>query len=465
MQRQCSRPELEKCSMLFMKELRDFCNSKVEQLIKARREVGLEGPQEPTDVELRKGWLDEVVKLTPRRIELFIDQVATRHTRKMCEPGTPCGVIAAQSLAEPTTQMTLKSFHFAGVAGVNVTQGVPRILEIMNAVRNISTPQVTAKLINSNDLTVARIVKGRMERTYLGDILWRITEVYEPGQCFLRLCVSSELISKLQLAITVETIRDAIFACPRSMGLAFQAKHIVIHSRAALDVFPFDQAPKKLLHNLEFIKTTLPRVVVHGIRSAKRAIIHDASKDKMKHDYQIIVETDDLRSAMNTPGVDGRNTQCNHVIAVERTLGIEAARKKIIMEICTVMDNYGLAIDRRHVMLLADTMTTRGKVLATTMQGVQKGRDSVLMLASYERASEHIFNAATHQRSDRYMGVSESIILGLPPKVGTGTFRLLRDTQPPMGVPVVPSGQPIKSMKRTFFQQWGVSNIQLSKGN
>jgi DNA-directed RNA polymerase III subunit RPC1 len=103
-----------------------------------------------------------------------------KYERALITPGESVGAIAAQSIGEPGTQMTLKTFHFAGVASMNITLGVPRIKEIINATKDISTPIIEAKLVNEDDLISARIVKGRIEKTVLGDIAEYIKEVYSP---------------------------------------------------------------------------------------------------------------------------------------------------------------------------------------------------------------------------------------------------------------------------------------------
>ena len=101
------------------------------------------------------------------------------------QPGDAVGALAASSIGEPSTQMTLKTFHFAGVASMNITQGVPRINEIINANKNITTPIITASLYNETELISARLVKGRLEKTLLGDIASSISEVYTPRECYL----------------------------------------------------------------------------------------------------------------------------------------------------------------------------------------------------------------------------------------------------------------------------------------
>jgi DNA-directed RNA polymerase III subunit RPC1 len=109
-------------------------------------------------------------------------------------------------------------------------------------------------------------------------------------------------------------------------------------------------------------------------------------------------------------------------------LGIEAARSTIANEITYIMSAYGIGIDARHLMLLSDVMTFKGVVLGITRFGVSKMRESVLMLASFERTTDHLFDAAAHGRRDNIVGVSECIIMGIPIPLGCGSFKLLRDT-------------------------------------
>jgi DNA-directed RNA polymerase beta' subunit len=91
------------------------------------------------------------------------------HIDEPCK-GSTVGAVGAQSIGEPGTQMTLKTFHFAGVASMNVTLGVPRIKEIINAAKSISTPIISCKLVASDSEASARIVKGRLEKTLLGGV-------------------------------------------------------------------------------------------------------------------------------------------------------------------------------------------------------------------------------------------------------------------------------------------------------
>ncbi|KAJ9598139.1 hypothetical protein L9F63_026755 [Diploptera punctata] len=128
---------------------------------------------------------------------------------------------------------------------------------------------------------------------------------------------------------------------------------------------------------------------------------------------------------MATPGVKGTSSTSNNTYEVFMTLGIEAARATIMTEIKLVMENHGMSIDRRHPMLVADLMTSRGEVLGITRHGLSKMKESVLNLASFEKTADHLFDAAYHGQKDAITGVSESIIMGIPMAIGTGIFKLL----------------------------------------
>ena len=144
--------------------------------------------------------------------------------------------------------------------------------------------------------------------------------------------------------------------------------------------------------------------------------------------HRLLVEGAGLQAVMGTRGVCGERTKSTHIMEVERTLGIEAARMTIVDEIEYTMSHHGMDIDWRHVALLADVMCFRGEVLGITRFGVPKMRQSVLMLASFEKTTDHLFEAAVHSRTDAVAGVSECIIMGIPIPLGPGMFKLLHRT-------------------------------------
>lgn len=143
--------------------------------------------------------------------------------------------------------------------------------------------------------------------------------------------------------------------------------------------------------------------------------------------FELLVEGYGLKEVMRTPGIDFENTKTNHVTEMEEVLGIEAARQTIIEEMNKVMGSYGISIDIRHMGLLADVMTFKGKVLAINRHGVDKMKNSVLMKASFEQTPEHLYSAAVHAKEDGIHGVSECIITGNQVSLGTGGFKICQD--------------------------------------
>lgn len=149
--------------------------------------------------------------VTEKQIREFLNAVYSKYHRAIIEPGEPVGAISGESFGEPATQMTLKTFHFAGVASMDITQGVPRIKEIINASASISTPIISVELLNNQvgmmidsnpqDEISARVCKGRLESTYLGEVAEYIKEVFTPEMCFLDIKLDMEAIQKLYLPV------------------------------------------------------------------------------------------------------------------------------------------------------------------------------------------------------------------------------------------------------------------------
>ena len=367
--------------------------------------------------------------VTADQLTEFLDRCVSKYRSKRIEPGSAVGAVGAQSIGEPGTQMTLKTFHFAGVASMNVTLGVPRIKEIINAAKNISTPIITASLVCDNDVKAARLVKGRVEKTTLGEVCKYIHVVLHPQACYLEVKLDAEVIGALQLDITVHSVRHSLLAASK---LKLKANRVLIAGGNVLHVLPPDDggraaanavgpaAHRRALFHLQALRTAVPSVIVQGIPSVSRAVINDLGEGR----YNLVVEGNNLQAVMGIEGVRGTHTTTNHVMEAERTLGIEAARSCIIKEINDTMKAHGMSIDARHSMLLADVMTYKGEVLGITRFGMAKMKDSVLMLASFEKTTDHLFDAALHGRVDTIDGVSECIIMGIPMPVGTGMFRL-----------------------------------------
>ncbi|ORC93261.1 DNA-directed RNA polymerase III largest subunit [Trypanosoma theileri] len=401
-----------------------------------------EEEKEASELRLLETLQTELLPLTRTMVTRFLAQCGSKYIHKICEPGTPCGAIAAQSVGEPSTQMTLRTFHFAGVASMSITQGVPRLVEIINANRNIATPVVTAPVRRllvqpmkgnekaeeeSQEVFEQRVrgVKAQVERVLLKEITSEMVEVCTATEFYLRIHLNMSVISKLRLPINAITVRERILAAgarPMSPLRLLREDCIEVMSLDTLAVYPYFLEAHRVHFNIRNLLTLLPDVVVGGIAGINRAMISSSGAE-------VLAEGAELRAVMNLPDVDAPRVMCNHVAVVERVLGIEAARQVIVSEIQGILKAYSLSIDVRHVYLLADLMTQRGVVLGITRYGIQKMNFNVLTMASFERTTDHLYSAAATQRVDRNLSVSESIIVGKPVPLGTTSFNLIFDCQ------------------------------------
>ena len=218
------------------------------------------------------------MRVTETQLLSFLDICYVKYYRALIEPGklmcyTPdwyrklsstfssgstVGAVGAQSIGEPGTQMTLKTFHFAGVAAMNVTLGVPRIKEIINAAKIISTPIITCKLQVPGSEPSARIVKGRIEKTLLGDIASVIEEAWGDVATSIGIHIDHRALSRLQLECTLDDIKRCI--CENRKLKISEADIVLKPNQWRLRIY-VDGGDK--YHRLRFLKRSLPSIVVN----------------------------------------------------------------------------------------------------------------------------------------------------------------------------------------------------------
>ena len=239
-----------------------------------------------------------------------------------------------------------------------------------------------------------------------------------------------QTIESLQLEFNAFDIRFTLLSTSK---LKLKPNQVFVQGKNHLRIYPQPVDDKENAKRrsitiiLQQLMIHLPEVVISGIASISRAVIshpppgHDSSSQLI-----LYVEGTGMLDVMGTAGIDGTRVKNNNIMEVASVLGIEAARATIIDQIQYTMSQHGMTIDSRHTMLLADCMTNRGEVLGITRFGIAKMKESVLMLASFEKTTDHLFDAALHGRVDEITGVSESIIMGIPMPTGTGMFKLLQ---------------------------------------
>jgi len=418
--------------------IRKHIQSLALEVVQKREQLGLEPGETKESAEVAKAsWrLEDGLALmdngpcpTLQQLDAFVNICSLKYVQAMLMPGEAVGAVAAQSIGEPATQMTLKTFHFAGVASMNVTLGVPRIKEIINAAKNISTPIITCALVDEFGEVGARIVQGRIQKTTLGDICLYFKEVYDPAHgCYITVKVDLQTMRKLQLELSMEEIKEALQDHKNLSGIRLTPQDIDIVKQDKLRVKPpkMTASNKMLFFSLQALKHALPKACVKGLPETTRAVVNKDEKGA-KTKYTLLVEGKGLREVLCVPGVNPAKTTSNHVAEIESVLGIEAARQTIMNEIKMTMGSHGIAVDTRHIQMLGDCMTYRGAVLGINRFGISRMRTSALMLASFERTTDLVFDAAARGRHDPVKGVSECIIMGSNINLGTGLFKLLQD--------------------------------------
>ena len=429
----------------FLQSVEDFIVGKANKLAGARRAFGVSSGwsknetsrrrnrDSKVDIQIANTALERVAKLSKPTLTAFVTACLQKYKKAQTEPGHAVGAVGAQSIGEPGTQMTLKTFHFAGVAGMSITQGVPRIKEIINASKLISTPVITCGLLSKQDPIAARVVKGRIEKTYLGSIMLWTSNEWSGSRQVIRFELDRERIDDLQLAVNPSEVIAAIRKYRKLKNLIndlrFWRDTISISIKDSIPAGRGASSSKvrqedEYFLRVESVMRLLPEIPIRGYPGAQRVIIKKHEDVDGKDSHELLVEGYGLKACMTTSGVDGTTTKTNSVMEMREVLGIEAARTTIISEIGEVMGD--MDIDPRHMQLLADVMTYKGEVLGITRFGLSKMKDSVLQLASFEKTPDHLFEAAWHLKKDKIEGVSECIIMGQSMTLGTGAFRVVR---------------------------------------
>jgi DNA-directed RNA polymerase subunit A" len=339
------------------------------------------------------------------KLKSIVEKALDEYEKNAIDPTEACGMIGAQSIGEPGTQMTMRTFHYAGVAEINVTLGLPRLIEIVDARSSPSTPMMNIFLRDEYRVNpdLAKEIANKIEITRLTDVadiemdLVNINIVVKPN----KKTMEKKGITIDELLERVQTIRK-------------------ISAKIEKDVvkITLDEPGYKTLQNMS---ETLKNLKIKGIDGIKRVII----RKEPNEGYVIYSEGSNLKEVLDIEGVDPYRTTTNDIHAIARELGIEAARNMIIQEAYSTLSEQGLNVDMRHIMLVADVMTADGTVRAIGRHGVSGEKSSVLSRAAFEITVNHLLLASQRGESDELNGVAENIIVGQPVNLGTGAIELV----------------------------------------
>lgn len=368
--------------------------------------------------ELVKG-LSEAEDLTDEEKVAVVEETIRRYILAMVQPGEPVGVVAAQSIGEPGTQMTLRTFHYAGLMEFDVTLGLPRLIEVVDAKREPSTPIMEIYLDEEHKYSEAkaREIARRIEYTTLEKVMASLQ--YTLGDRTFILKLDPEMLE--DKGVTVDLVIDRLEESGIGevrIGEDPYTLVITVSEKVLPDEMLFDYRVYK------DVEAKLRRLYLKGIKGINRASVRVVDEKvvdgKIVREYAIITEGSNLAEVLFLEGVDYRRTTTNNIFEIANVLGIEAARNAIIREIMRVLEDSGLDVDIRHVMLVADIMTWNGTIRQIGRLGVAGEKPSVLARAAFEVTVKQFYEAAVAGEEESLRGVTESIIAGIPPKVGTG---------------------------------------------
>lgn len=364
------------------------------------------------NLQLPKNILDtlhkelEETKVTKKQLEEILKRVVEGYEYACIEACEAAGVVSAQSIGEPGTQMTMRTFHYAGVAEINVTLGLPRLIEIVDARKNPSTPMMTVYLTEdyAQDRDMARKLAWNIEATHISHLGSLTTDITE-------MLVTIELNEKVitQRGITPEEVAEKL---EDELGSTVEIDGNV------LMVHPENESYRELLQ----LSKNVENVTLKGISDIKRVVIR---KEDTIDEYVLYTEGSSLKHIDDLDGVDMTRSTTNNINEIYEVFGIEAARNSIIKEATDTLREQGLEVDVRHIMLVADIMTVDGEVKAIGRHGISGEKASVLARAAFEVTVNHLLDAGMRGDVDELRGVTENVIVGQPIQLGTGHVKLM----------------------------------------
>lgn len=424
----------------------------------------------------------EDFRLTTEAFELLIGEIESRFQQAQANPGEMVGALAAQSLGEPATQMTLNTFHFAGVSSKNVTLGVPRLKEIINISKKPKAPSLTVFLTGgaARDAEKAKNVLCRLEHTTLRKVTANTAIYYDPDPQRTVIAEDQEFVNvyyempdfdatrispwllRIELdrkrmtdkKLTMEQIAEKINAgFGDDLNCIFNddnAEKLVLRIRIMnSDENKFQDGAEEDMDKMEddmFLRcieaNMLSDMTLQGIEaigkvymhlpqtdSKKRIIITETGEFKAIGEWLLETDGTSMMKVLSERDVDPVRTFSNDICEIFQVLGIEAVRKSVEKEMNAVLSFYGLYVNYRHLALLCDVMTAKGHLMAITRHGINRQDTGALMRCSFEETVDVLLDAAAHAETDPMRGVSENIIMGQLPKMGTGCFDLLLDAE------------------------------------
>lgn len=410
-------------------------------------------------------------RFTESAFDTVCEMLVTKNWQAWVQPGELVGIIAAQSIGEPSTQMTLNTFHLAGVASKsNVTRGVPRLKELLKVTQNPKAMSLTIALLPefANNKTKAREVAQELELTLLRDMTVKTAIYYDPSDSASILKEDRELLAfykmfelaeapaawskyilRLELDrqqmfdknITMDDIHyvlrerfgkdvNMVYSDFNSQKLVMRIRLLIagetISDPSSLDVMSaYKKFQNKLLNSV--IIRGLPGIKAATFRKGDGRFLFNAAEGKYEKTEEYILDTDgsNFLEVINHPAVDATRVYSTHVHDIYSQLGIEATRAVLFNEIQTLFEEG--QINYRHLGLLVDVMCRAGRLMSVDRYGINKLDIGPLAKASFEETERILLKAAIFGEMDPVTGVSASIMTGQPIRAGTAFSDIMLD--------------------------------------
>jgi len=340
-------------------------------------------------------------KLSKEGIEFVCKKGLDLYNRSKVEPGQAVGVVTAQSIGEPGTQMTLRTFHTAGIAERNVTLGLPRIIELVDARKKPATPTMNIyvnKDSKSSKEKAFEIARNILETT-IRDVIVETDTDY-----------STELI----LRINSKRLADRGCTMDNILNVLDSNKKFTVETNdntIILKLVEKSDAPTVVTLRNKVLKST-----IKGVPDIERVTLKEGN-DK----WAIQTTGSNLAKVFEVAGIDTSTVWTNNIFEISNILGIEATRNALISELQSTLDNQGLEVDTRYLMLVADLMCHKGFLQQIGRHGIAGTKDSVLARASFEITVPTIATAAKSGEIEELKGITENVIVGSQIPIGSGT--------------------------------------------
>ena len=408
-----------------------------------------------------------------------IGGVRERFNQAAVNPGEMVGVLAAQSIGEPATQMTLNTFHFTGISSKNVTLGVPRLKEILNCAVNLKTPamMVYQEPDRVGDQETAKQLRSAVEHTTLRSVTESTEIYYDPDIESTVIPADVDMVESYWIipdASAIDASRQSKWLLRITLGrrklldksLSVQAVAAKIKENYSQDmavIFSDDNADELVIRirmirddkgeedddieedvMLKQMEThILDTLTLRGVPGIDRAFLSKREVTRQLEDGSLLKSKEDprctewfldtsgaaLAEVLAIPGVDAKRTYTNSFLQVFRVMGVEAARAALMQELTAVLAFDGSYVNHRHLALLVDVMTVRGHPIPITRFGINRADTGALMRCSFEETVEILLDAAACGELDDCRGISENVMLGQLAPLGTGEMAIMLDQE------------------------------------